>query len=796
MIDLDKVRAALPMPDLLGRMGYAEHTKKLCKCPFHDDKTPSFGIFQGEDSRWRFKCHAGCGHGDEIDFIVKARSCDKAAAIKLYAEMAGISSNGQKPAMTKGELTQTLHDTFPNAKPVEPPKCEIELRPLPAKHIKGLAAKRGYPADFVEECSKSGILGVIKRDEGSFLAFPVNNGFHYTKGKGKGWRYTEGATPTLFVLGQIEEGAPVHCFESQWDALAYATLAGERNNIVATRGNQNARLLALTLKGHSGTLYLWKQNDEAGDKWANDIAAMLPDQQLKLAVTPAPHKDMNDWLKAGALPGHVFNAYLDAKDFPVTEPDALVAQAPAPDRATEQGGGENTLAEKPEIASMASDAEGDSIPGSGVAPATGTAPSRQSVPESAEPPPKTTRKGSALSTHSDGRGDGEVATGNSGASGKQPLNNSSTTPLAREQAAPLASTLDQIVSFMQEYVTFKNEASAYVCALWAAHTWVYDKFRHTPYLHIYSPEMRCGKSVLLDCLEQLVQRPWKFANMSEAAIYIRTQDYKPTILWDEIDNVFKDEKENASLLGLLNDGYKRGGKAGRCPKGVYTEYEVYCPKAFCGIGRIPSTTHDRSIDIRMMRAKPKAVFIEEAVEKQALPLKAALEKWAKTFERVEGVQRLPVSSGRTQDFTVPLLEIASSAGEDWHDRAVTALLELCQTVEDVTPTVKLLQDIRVSFLNRDTDRMSTNNLLGDLIDIEDANSPWATWWESDFKRGNTRTPASKLAKMLELHGIKPSNVRMGEDIVKGYYKAHFKDAWERYLPNESTLKQETGELGL
>lgn len=43
---------------------------KIC-CPFHNEKTPSFGIkFYPDDNKWRYKCFGGCdAQGDVIDFI-------------------------------------------------------------------------------------------------------------------------------------------------------------------------------------------------------------------------------------------------------------------------------------------------------------------------------------------------------------------------------------------------------------------------------------------------------------------------------------------------------------------------------------------------------------------------------------------------------------------------------------------------------------------------------------------------------------------------------------------------------
>jgi hypothetical protein len=46
-------------------------------CPFHDDRTPSGSIHQGDDGAWRFTCHGGdCGFSGDI-FDVRSRATNK-----------------------------------------------------------------------------------------------------------------------------------------------------------------------------------------------------------------------------------------------------------------------------------------------------------------------------------------------------------------------------------------------------------------------------------------------------------------------------------------------------------------------------------------------------------------------------------------------------------------------------------------------------------------------------------------------------------------------------------------------
>ncbi|MEI9893772.1 MAG: hypothetical protein WDN28_07685 [Chthoniobacter sp.] len=49
------------MPDLLEKLGLGPVVaNKARKCPLHDDKSPSFSVYQKE-GKWGWKCHAHCG---------------------------------------------------------------------------------------------------------------------------------------------------------------------------------------------------------------------------------------------------------------------------------------------------------------------------------------------------------------------------------------------------------------------------------------------------------------------------------------------------------------------------------------------------------------------------------------------------------------------------------------------------------------------------------------------------------------------------------------------------------------
>src|SRR5262245_15820680 len=88
---IDEAKLRLPLPQLLETLGLGAHAKKSARCPFpdHEDKRPSFSVFQGEDGFWHYMCFSKCGDGDEILFLSKLQGLSLTDAISLYLDMAG-----------------------------------------------------------------------------------------------------------------------------------------------------------------------------------------------------------------------------------------------------------------------------------------------------------------------------------------------------------------------------------------------------------------------------------------------------------------------------------------------------------------------------------------------------------------------------------------------------------------------------------------------------------------------------------------------------------------------------------
>ena len=165
-----------------------------------------------------------------------------------------------------------------------------------------------------------------------------------------------------------------------------------------------------------------------------------------------------------------------------------------------------------------------------------------------------------------------------------------------------AETLSKIAETFARYVALPDGA-ADTLALWVAHAHGFKAFLCSPRLNICSPEKRCGKTTLRDVVAVFVPRPLLMENLSVAVLFRLVNAHAPTILADEYDAWLNDNEE---LRGLLNSGHRRGGQAFRCvgDSNEVRGFQVFAPAVLCGIGTLPGTLHDRSIVIRLERAKP------------------------------------------------------------------------------------------------------------------------------------------------------------------------------------------------
>jgi hypothetical protein len=106
--------------------------------------------------------------------------------------------------------------------------------------------------------------------------------------------------------------------------------------------------------------------------------------------------------------------------------------------------------------------------------------------------------------------------------------------LPDEDAARL---LDAVETFVRRFVVL-NEAQAAAVTLWATHSWAIEAARATPYLYVTSAEPECGKTRLLEVLQEITREPLSTMNISDAALFRAIERFHPTLFFDEVESVF------------------------------------------------------------------------------------------------------------------------------------------------------------------------------------------------------------------------------------------------------------------
>jgi hypothetical protein len=71
-VNLTEAKQRLTVHDLWRHFGFEGEPSKSCRCPFHEDKGPSFSVFTGTDGLDAFNCFAGCGGDDAVGFFASA----------------------------------------------------------------------------------------------------------------------------------------------------------------------------------------------------------------------------------------------------------------------------------------------------------------------------------------------------------------------------------------------------------------------------------------------------------------------------------------------------------------------------------------------------------------------------------------------------------------------------------------------------------------------------------------------------------------------------------------------------
>ena len=262
-----------------------------------------------------------------------------------------------------------------------------------------------------------------------------------------------------------------------------------------------------------------------------------------------------------------------------------------------------------------------------------------------------------------------------------------------------ASLLDEIANVLCRFVVLPLEEIKAI-ALWILHTYAVDATSICPILIIKSAEKRCGKTLILELLLNLVFRPLPASNITAASLFRAIEKYKPTLLLDEADTFLHNNDE---MKGIINSGYR--SSSSYVVRTVGDDFEpkifnTFGPKAIAQIDTPQETIMDRGIIIEMRRKKPDEKterLRSDRIFEELKHLRQKAMRWAKDnlASLPDWEPKIPGSlNDRAQDSWRPLLAIAELAGKRWAEYGRESAIKLSGEKSEASKRALLLSDIK------------------------------------------------------------------------------------------------------
>lgn len=300
-LDLAAIRAAHPMPDVAARLTKLKPRGRewIGCCPFHQDRTPSFTLWQPAGQHWRGHCF-GCGwQGDVLDLVRQAYGLSlRDAAMLLGAGEGPVAPQSIPEQSIQISTTNTgaACAIFAKAQPIAGTAAETYLRgrglapPWPDDlrftHLR-------HPDAGTLPCLVAGVRDVA----GQVVA--IQRIFLASDGRGK----AAVAQPKM-SLGPIK-GASIHlrepgasdCLvvcEGPEDGLSLLAMLGLPVWVAAGAGN----LAALEFPPGIRSIVIGADNDATGRREADKAAAAHAARGLAVRILypQAGFKDFNaEW---------------------------------------------------------------------------------------------------------------------------------------------------------------------------------------------------------------------------------------------------------------------------------------------------------------------------------------------------------------------------------------------------------------------------------------------------------------------------------------------------------------------
>ena len=338
MNNIEEVKSKLSILEIVS--GYIRVEKSgsqyKARCPFHNEKSPSFYI---TPSRLSYHCF-GCGEsGDIFKFVEKMENLEFKEALKILADRAGVTLSKLKKEddsrmLNLMEMARYFFEMNLNESIVA--KKYLHERGLTDESITNFKigfAKKDWRSLFIhlmsngftdEECVESGLI--IKTEDNKYydrfrgrIMFPIRNIGGATVGftgrvlpeydDGKSGKYVNTPETKLYHKSKIlfnydsarkfiSENREIILAEGQMDIIM-STQANVKN-IVAVSGTAFTEEQVNIIKRLADNVVLAFDNDEAGKKASAKAAIMCAYGGLNIFIVDILEKDIADIVKNDA----------------------------------------------------------------------------------------------------------------------------------------------------------------------------------------------------------------------------------------------------------------------------------------------------------------------------------------------------------------------------------------------------------------------------------------------------------------------------------------------------------------
>ncbi|NPT36261.1 DUF3631 domain-containing protein [Paraburkholderia xenovorans] len=317
--------------------------------------------------------------------------------------------------------------------------------------------------------------------------------------------------------------------------------------------------------------------------------------------------------------------------------------------------------------------------------------------------------------------------------------------------------------------------------LWTAMTYCIDIQRVSPILYITSRRRASGKSRALLTIAQFVRKPLVCSYITGPGVYRWIEEFHPTLVLDEADEIIS---RNLELKSILGGAYNRG--AARAAMAQRMEYggiggdlaSIRADMLFAGRSKLPPRLRERSIVLYLPFEESGPDLRRVEFDFPALnPFRKEVEEWCESaVKAVKAVMRKlsrpPGLTYQMADMFEVVFAIAHHAGEHWPERAMEAarMLSVTEGGSDKVLAGMMLEHIETILCEADVAKngWSCAELLAELC--SNAEWPWVTY------NGGSPIDLPEMRRILLERNLQSENHGGGKRGRRGYFRKKLEEA--------------------